>query len=145
MILAGGTDGAGKPVLYRSTNGGVDWTQLALPLAYAPKALAIDPRNPKIVYFTSSSRAFRSADGGATWTELAGVWGGNSIAINRLNPAEVFIGGWNGVFYSKDRGVTWASLNEGLPSTSVYQIALDPVGRKIYAGTASGGVCRRSF
>lgn len=72
---------AGTPqaYLYRTTNGGMQWTPSPLAnVSYAAtpvlRVKAIDPTNPDVVYKTSESanapgdRLYRSTDGGMTWT-----------------------------------------------------------------------------
>jgi photosystem II stability/assembly factor-like uncharacterized protein len=76
-----GTDGG----LYESSDGGVSWRRLPVPISYpeTASALAIDPQDPETVYAITSadggwafgggmatiydSRVFKSRDGGATW------------------------------------------------------------------------------
>lgn len=75
-----GTDGG----VYKSTDGGVSWRRLPVPISYPEmaSALAIDPQDPETVYAITSdgsirfhggvatidkSRIFKSTDGGATW------------------------------------------------------------------------------
>src|SRR5262245_37912905 len=57
--------------LYRLTVGNGGWQRLGggLPDA-APRAIAVDPRDPSVVYAGSAGGAFRSRDGGDTWQKL---------------------------------------------------------------------------
>jgi len=75
---------AGTPTayVYRSTNGGMQWTPSPLAnvmLAATPvlRVKAVDPTNPDVVYVVSENsnppagdRLYRSSDGGMTWTEV---------------------------------------------------------------------------
>ena len=83
--------GAAKWGLYKSTNGGANWTfihngsasaadctgsltefaNLGICSPRGVRSLALDPSNPEIVYAGSYARGiWRSPDGGATWTQI---------------------------------------------------------------------------
>lgn len=81
LAAAKGHPGAAGPVgVFRSTDGGVSWTQLTngLPNLSATD-LAIDPRHPNVLYAgigrifgAPENGIYKSTDGGASWTKLAG-------------------------------------------------------------------------
>src|SRR4051794_17736625 len=56
-----------------------------------PAGLAVDPRNPSIVY-AATGTLYRSADGGETWTALFGS-GLTAVALDPINPSVVYAGG----------------------------------------------------
>jgi photosystem II stability/assembly factor-like uncharacterized protein len=69
-LYVGGDSGG----IWKTTNGGTTWTPLtdAIPVP-AIASLAIDPRNPSLLYATTIHRTYpirllRSTDAGATWT-----------------------------------------------------------------------------
>jgi photosystem II stability/assembly factor-like uncharacterized protein len=97
--------------LWRTTNHGASWTQIASPggngAAYGK--IVTDPANPNIVYVTAAS--FPSDPG--------------------LNGSTV----WQ----STDGGQTWRSLNGlGLPNVPVDTMLLDPWTKILYVGTDNG-------
>ena len=57
----------------------------------------------------------------------------DSVHSGRLYAATTM----NGVLRSSDGGATWTSLNEGLPSLSVGELALDAANGYLYATTSS--------
>jgi|GEM_PF-4191014 len=60
-----------KGGIYRSTNGGADWMALAVP-AIPPTAIAIHPKNPKLLYVgCTNGSIFCSEDGGTTWKDCS--------------------------------------------------------------------------
>jgi len=134
-------------LLFRSTNGGASWSNLAFPAQSAGvlHALEIDPRagsvwyagvegNPKI------SGVYKTTDAGATWTLLAGtkgipIW---SLAFSPANPDVMAAGAGEGVYLTRDAGVNWKLISpKGDPELRpVVSLAFDPADDKIlYAGT----------
>ena len=73
MQIAGGPEGA----IYKSTNGGANWTKLTngLPTGDVGRiGIALSPQNPDVVYAIIAAERrtggfFRSADAGATWVK----------------------------------------------------------------------------
>jgi photosystem II stability/assembly factor-like uncharacterized protein len=69
-----------------------------------PTGLAIDPRNPAVIY-AAEGTVYRSADAGATWTSLVGsVF--TSVALDSAHPGTVYVGGGQ-IARSLDSGRTW--------------------------------------
>ncbi len=82
--------------IYKSTDAGATWTHV---FAGGKGALAVDPRDPDVVYVDG---IHRSTDGGRTWeTFAAGLTRGLSINEVHLDPANldrVLISTWGGVY-----------------------------------------------
>ncbi len=94
---------------------------------YCGEALALDPKNPNIIYIAAGAylwdqpgTIFKSTDQGATWTKLnldlkmGGSehlrWVGERLAVNPFNSNDIFFGSRrDGIWKSSDAGVTWAS------------------------------------
>ena len=92
-----------------------------------PRALAVDPTDPKIVYLgidgdptpgnpaQTGGGLFKSEDGGHTWKQLPNQPGSRrmyyGLAIDPTNPKRLVWGACNtggGVYVSEDGGETWA-------------------------------------
>ena len=79
--------------VFKSTDGGITWISTGLPLADGP--VAIDPRDPNILYAASGGVIFKSTDAGASWNagpEL-GIVGRTfifALAVDPLNPSAVY-------------------------------------------------------
>lgn len=147
-IYVAGTTSSGSPVLHKSTDGGANWTSLSPPSSGCPiDALAQAAGSSGPLYAaTGWEGIFASTDGGGSWTKFANApYSGDCLAVNKLNPNELFVGNWNGLWYSADKGATWTDLSGDLPVKSVNSIQVDGAVRKVYVGTAGGGICRRSF
>ncbi len=124
-----GTNGG----IFKSTDGGANWTQLKNGLPDAVQAyVAIAPSNPNRLYATVASlrtvEIFRSDDAGATWTKItddprpAGRIGGGDLSVPKVdpkNPDVLYITStvsWRSV----DGGKTWNALR-GAPGGDDYQ------------------------
>ncbi|RPJ87187.1 MAG: hypothetical protein EHM18_02405 [Acidobacteria bacterium] len=86
----------------KSTNGGLTWTDLQLPNDYPVRVLA-DPVRPGIVYLSTESGIYRSADGGASWSELGKESGPGGwvrvLFVDPRNPRYLLAGDeYNGIY-----------------------------------------------
>ena len=124
--------------LYRSTDGGKNWTRI---LFRSDKAGAIDvsmdTNDPRVLYASiwevyrtpwslssggPGSGLFKSTDGGDTWTELTrnpglpkGVLGKITVSVSRADSRRVFAlleADDGGLHRSDDAGATWIKVNE---------------------------------
>lgn len=128
--------------VFKSTDGGQTWSHMGLEETHHIGRVAVDPRNPDIVYVaalgheytTNKERGlYKTTDGGRTWvkalyvSERAGV---ADVVLDPSDPDTVYASSevhirraWNavgtgkgaGLFKSTDGGKTWASLTNGLP------------------------------
>jgi hypothetical protein len=126
MKSAAGTMFSGSGI-YRSIDGGNNWT-LALSASNAvPFSVVFDPTNSSVAYTALGFRAgagfYRSTDGGASWTFLSAFGlptssiGRVTVAISRSNPSILYAtignpssGHLSGVFRSTNQGATWTQL-----------------------------------
>jgi hypothetical protein len=145
------------PTLYKSTNGGVDWT----PLKTDPEgqvgfvqAVAIEPASSKHVAVTfhencKSPRAQNcmasSTDGGATWAVFDGP---KSVAGWREGASLSVLGATKylylcdvGVFYTADGGVSWSKVLDGTFGRYAGSTDLAPDG-SLYVGISNHGIYR---
>ncbi len=131
---------AGPRGVFKSTDGGQTWTQLAGGLPSQDSTdLAMDPTNPSILYAAigrifgaAENGIYKSTDAGATWLRLAGGlpnagagFGRTTIAIaptqaSRLyaltsNPCDAAGGGGDtfGAYRSDNGGATWVPIAPG--------------------------------
>ena len=130
-------DGVG---LYRSTDKGDSWTKItqSLPLHWI-KDFAVDPKDPKTIYFGASQCRFfpdegglyRTTDGGATWKKV--VQKGREHFGAYFHPTKP---GWiymtlsegrsdSGLWLSKDSGETWLPFSD-LPYTNIQRVHFNP-------------------
>ncbi|HUQ98924.1 MAG TPA: hypothetical protein VM166_05665, partial [Gemmatimonadaceae bacterium] len=133
--------------VYKSTDAGKSWTHLGLDETHHIGKIAVDPRNPDVVfvaaigklYASSAERGiFRSRDSGRTWQKVLGDEnvGAVEVVIDPSNSQVVYAGLWNtrrppwftyaptngpggGIFKSTDGGSTWTRLTDGLPKEGI--------------------------
>ncbi len=143
--------------MYKSVDSGASWNPAGT-LPY-PAAVAVDARNPALVYASagtdfpqpaSSGSIYRSQDGGQSWTAinngLQANFYANILIADPATPARVyaaksFYGG--GIYRSDDFGNSWTAIGTGLPDQVLKVLAIDPSHPStLYAGPSSGGLYR---
>jgi photosystem II stability/assembly factor-like uncharacterized protein len=132
--------------MFKSTDGGANWTAIGLKDTQAIGRILVDPRDPDVLlvaalghpYGPNPERGvFRSTDGGATWTRTLfkdADTGAVDMAFQPGNPDVVYASLWGtrrppwnvyppsngpggGVWKSVDGGRTWTELKgRGLPA-----------------------------
>ena len=118
---------------YRSADAGATWSTVTsdprprmrigggdLPIA------AIDPKNPAVVYVTSTV-TWKSGDGGKTWTGFRGAPGGDdyqNIWINPNDPQTIILGSDQGAIVTVNGGRTWSSWYNQ-PTAQLYHVNAD--------------------
>jgi photosystem II stability/assembly factor-like uncharacterized protein len=143
------------PCIYKSVNGGADWTIVGgSQRSGGPrgaKTLLIDPQRPNIFYLTSNFVGYKSMNGGDTWTVYPASTAPliNCFAIDPRNPDIVYAGTDSmGVYKSTDGGMSWKPANSGFSALTIGQLALHPKSPetlyaehwgKLYKSTNSGG------
>ena len=119
--------------LYRSEDGGQSWSTVTpdprpkmrigggdLPVP------AIDPKDPDIVYSTSTV-TWKSTDGGKSWTGWRGAPGGDdyqNIWINPDNPKIVLLASDQGAIVTVNGGESWSSWYNQ-PTAQLYHVNAD--------------------
>ena len=82
---------------------------------YGASAVAVDPRNPEVLFASSDEDGlFASRDGGATWQAVWSQDGIDHVEVDPGNPDVVYAAG-NRLIRSTDGGLTWQAATDGLP------------------------------
>ena len=135
--------GAEDAAMFRTTDGGKSWHELAGLRAakgnlWAPGAggmglhtIVIDPKNPKRIYIAiSSAGAFRTEDGGLTWKPITKGLRSNyipdptaeighcvhRIALHKSKPDVVFMQKHWDVMRTDNAGELWTEVSGNLPT-----------------------------
>ena len=121
--------------IYKSVDGGAHWQKVGSSIR-RPIDIAIDPKNPDIVYAASWGEGFlKSIDGGQHWMNLSDdleVPRAYSIAIDPIQTNILFLGTDYDLYKSTDGGQHWRALRV----RPVQIVVLDPSDPSIvYAGT----------
>lgn len=98
--------------LWRSKDGGADWTRLPSDLGSKVEALATHPDRPdRLLAALENGGVALSEDGGSTWTQVAAglpELSATAIAIASQNPDTVYVAlAGDGLWQSLDAGATW--------------------------------------
>lgn len=141
-FVAGTTQG-----VYLSTNSGRDWTRISDPAnleMLGITAVAIDPKDPNVIYAGTAHLPWKTNDGGKTWQSIhSGMIDDSdvfSIYIDPRSPKQVFASACSGVYQSPNGGEIWRKMM-GIPHTHrrTHVIRQDPEQpNTIYAGTTLG-------
>ncbi len=137
--------------MYKSTDGGDNWTKIGLDSTEHISKIVIDPSNSNNVYVAapgplwsnSSHRGlYKSTDAGKTWNKILYInekAGCADVSVDPLNPQIVYATTWefrrtpysfnsggegSGIYKSLDGGKTWKEINKGLPAKPFGRVAL---------------------
>ncbi len=149
--------GRGGGGVFKTTDGGANWTQVSIGLADDPNggkasviSLAIDPTNSSTLYAgISESGLYKSTDGGASWNRISDFRFGyfnQPLIVDPSNPSVLYAGSYYGhVFKSVDGGASWNAVNNGMPEFRFLSgpiLAMNPVNPSslyawVYTGSAN--------
>jgi photosystem II stability/assembly factor-like uncharacterized protein len=132
IFYAGTEQNSTYGILYKSMNGGLNWTEI---LSANIIDLKVDPNNDqKIVAAAKSERIYISEDNGNTWTYYNGFPNApnlHSIAINSYNSDEMLLACYAsnylnpGIYKSTDGGYSWFGSDNGMESKYVFSVLFD--------------------
>jgi photosystem II stability/assembly factor-like uncharacterized protein len=138
--------------VYKSTDGGMTWTNMGLQDTHHIGRIVVHPLNPDIVYVAALGHLwgpnkerglFKTVDGGKSWVNTMFVdenTGFVDVAMDPENPDTLyaaayqrrrrgwgFIGGGpgSGLFKTTNGGESWTKLTEGLPEGDTGRIGID--------------------
>ena len=133
----------------RSTNGGMNWSQVNSGLGNT-SVMALTISGTTLFAGTLSGQShcgvFRSTNNGENWTSLYTAFFNHYVTAMASNANTIFAGitggSFTGLIRSTDNGDNWVVSNSGLTSTHVYTLAYN--GSNIFAGIGgiSGGIFR---
>jgi photosystem II stability/assembly factor-like uncharacterized protein len=146
IVYAGFINGG----LFKSTNGGDNWSAVNIPLNSAVAfAIVFDPSTPSTMYVGAGNGVFKSTDSGSTWITqnnfgIPGVPNVRALAIDPTSPSTIYAGTLgSGFFKSTNGGGNWTAMNSGMGGpnpTVISAIAIDPFNSAtIYTGHGSNG------
>jgi hypothetical protein len=126
--------------LYRSLDGGIQWTQIKDDKVYGKwiSNFEVHPQNPDVLYVSLCDGTFLiTEDGGFSWHSPESGWPdvpALSIEVSESSPNILYAGlGYmipvmgHGLYKSEDGGMNWTRLASGLEANPLIKsIAIDP-------------------
>jgi hypothetical protein len=108
------------------------------------KGLCVDAAGPSLVYVATREGVYRSDNGGNSWRRASeglregGEW---PIATDPSRAGAVYVATDDGLYRSLGRARPWSPVSaRGLPEERIYDLAVAPSGRRVYASALRGGV-----
>jgi photosystem II stability/assembly factor-like uncharacterized protein len=149
-LLAGTGSGNTGAVfeIRRSTNGGLNWTNVTagLPQRY-PTDITYERGNSLNAWLTFSGygtpHVYKSTDAGLTWADRSGNLPDipvQSIAVDPIDPNWVYVGTDLGIYRTIDGGLSWTDYNQGMPIAMVLDVVIRPQDRIMRAATFGNGI-----
>jgi len=101
-------------------------------------SMAINPKDPTILFGGTTGGMYRSDDGAMTWKRINNglipeselmasmALGVNAIEIDRTNPTVVYAGTTKGLFRTMNKGEQWERIGQSLPDPFVSSIVIHP-------------------
>lgn len=122
--------------VWKSTDAGVSWTQLATNSVAALTIYHTDAAQPAILYaVTGATNVSKSTDGGATWSAsiTVGPYSMVSLAVDPTNPDIVYAGDSSDLYRSADGGTTWTKIYDALNASGTKLAILPQQPSVLYA------------
>ena len=137
--------------IYRSDDGGKNWSNLGLKKSEHIGRMVIDPRDSKVVYVAAEGPLwgpggdrglYKTTDGGKNWKPILAIsenTGVVDVAMDPSNPDILYAAAYqrrrhvftlidggpeSAIYKSTDAGATWNKLKSGLPSVDMGRIGL---------------------
>jgi photosystem II stability/assembly factor-like uncharacterized protein len=142
VLVVGALDG-----VFRTKNGGNSWERISPPSPAEVKnieSIAIDPKNPDVVYAGTWHLAWKTADGGANWQHInKGMIDDSdvfSVIVDSTDSSVVYASACSGIYKSESAGDLFHKL-QGIPFSARRTRVLkqDPNSpATVYAGTTEG-------
>jgi photosystem II stability/assembly factor-like uncharacterized protein len=102
------------PKLFRTTNGGANWSDVTGTIVGTVEDILIDSTNVKRVFVLTYGGVFKSTNNGSSWTQNSGYVYGYKLAQDPKNKNTLYAGYYNEIFKSTDGGVNWQFYYKGM-------------------------------
>ncbi len=160
-VYAGNSSNDGLNGIYKTTDGGLNWSVLPKPANLAStgssylgnqgwygNVISVDPFNSNNIY-VGGVDDMKSTDGGNTWSQLT-YWNSyygtpvvhadhHAIVFDPNTANTVYDGNDGGIYKTTDAGSHWSALNNGLEITQFYGGATAASGTMYQGGTQDNG------
>jgi photosystem II stability/assembly factor-like uncharacterized protein len=138
---------------YYSKDAGRKWEERmnGMKEVHIVTSIAIDPKDPTILYGGTTGGMYRSDDAAMSWKRInrglipeselmaSMALGVNAIEIDRTNPDVVYVGTTKGLFHTENKGETWDRIGQSLPDHFISSLLLHPTEPSVlYVGGPAG-------
>jgi photosystem II stability/assembly factor-like uncharacterized protein len=100
--------------IYKTTDGGANWTDITGIVQGKVYSLAIDPTNPRRVLAGTDSGIYRSTDAGLSWQPSSDPASAYDLVIDPANPNVLYAGANVRCYKSVNGGENWSATGAGL-------------------------------
>jgi photosystem II stability/assembly factor-like uncharacterized protein len=148
-LYAGNGSSSGTNAVYRSSNNGVTWDSIFVPLHYSGKptyVLDIQANSKNWIYvlanYYDSNVVYRSSDHGKSWVKIKyhdRYSYFKHISIGKDNTLYLVAASSDVLSYSTDDGDTWNTWTNGLINLGLECVGADIAGN-VFVGMSSNGV-----
>jgi hypothetical protein len=138
--------------LFRTTTGGVSWTDIAGTVLPLISDIAVDPANSSVVYVAGGGfgghhlyKTTNALAASPTWTATdTGLPDTpfNAILLDPDSSSTVYVGTDIGIFRSTNSGASWSSFMVGHPNVAVFDLAADSSTQSVISFTHGRGAFR---
>ncbi len=153
-ILYIATYGSNNVNVFKSTNNGVNYTQVVTNLTGGGQAwydfyMHCSPFDPNLA-FVGTIDVWRTTDGGGSFINVTNSYANgyvhpdqHNMAFNPVDINEIVCVNDGGIWKSTNKGTTWTNMNQGLTLTQFYRMTSDPVNTAhLMGGTQDNGTQR---
>ena len=113
--------------LFKSSDGGDNWTDIVGSVQGLVNVLAVDPINPLRIYAGTDSGVYRSADGGLSWAPNSDPVKADHLAIDPRDSRVIYAASGGACHKSFNYGENWTACGVGL-SGSCQSLISNPAG-----------------
>ncbi|HBS84940.1 MAG: hypothetical protein A2W91_06875 [Bacteroidetes bacterium GWF2_38_335] len=113
--------------MYRSDNGGLDWTGIK-PAGAGDGGwvtpFVMHPTNPDILY-AGFTKLYKSLNKGISWEAISGTYATIvAIAVAPSNPDYIYIATSSNVYRTKNGGLTWTNVSSGFSPNNITYLSV---------------------
>jgi len=152
-LYVGSAPSAAAAGVFRSVNGGVNWTNItgSLPNRYVT-GLTVNPNNSKEVIATfggfGTPHVYKSTDNGNNWTNISGNLPDlphHTVVVDPLYPQNIYVGNDLGTYVTTNNGAAWYEYRTGMPYAMIFDLSISYPNRKLRAATHGSGIWQRDL
>lgn len=134
--------------LFKTVDGGLNWTNDNLSASAPITRIAVHPTNPDKIWvtrgdYTNNYKVFYSSNGGLNWTNYSTGLPNvpcNVIIYEPNSPGRLYVGNDYGVYYRDSLMTSWEVYGNNLPVTFVNDLKIVTSSQKLRAGTFGRGI-----